>query len=87
VSDQPLGEAIRGSYGGFTPEHPERPPWLSQTPIPYEVAQTGDIAVVPLRLVGRVKLRGLEDRTPDQWAWTDPGDFVRQSWGLPPAAI
>ena len=80
----PLGEVLsRRSLDGFTPQHPDRHPWAQPTLDHVELAYTGDVVTVPLVIADRVTLHGLDHPT---WAqdWTEPGDWLPQSWGVAP---
>lgn len=80
----PLDEVIATNPGGFAPEHPEQPPWLQRSDREVQVAQTGDVVVVPLRLAGRVRVQGLDHAIADEIDEL-PEDHTLQSWGLPAA--
>ena len=87
---EPLDQVLTRAWGDFTPKRPGRAPWHQPSHLPVEVAYTGNVAVVPLEIADRVRLRnvgrpsGLRDDTGA--LRLDPGGLGRiLAVGEPPA--
>jgi hypothetical protein len=84
MTDRPLSDVILQAPEDFTPAHPRRAPWHQPTIRRYQLASTGNVAVVPLE-VARVCLRRLGRPSWEQ-DWLEPADWTRAGWGVAPAA-
>lgn len=75
-----LDRVLARSYRDFTPTRPDRPPWLPQdVSVTYDLAYTGVVAVVPLKVADRVALHGLDRPSWDEDG-VEPGDWTRAGW-------
>jgi hypothetical protein len=78
---EPLYRVLQRSWDHFTPEHPNRRPWLQPALRRVEVAYTGNVLTVPLAVADRVQLRGLGRPTNEQ-DWLEPTDWMTVGWSV-----
>jgi hypothetical protein len=78
---EPLDRVLLRTQGeDYEPEHPNRPPWLTEKPRRIEYASSGDVATVRLEAADRAQVHGLgrrERETPELWE-----DQTPESWGV-----
>jgi hypothetical protein len=85
TGERPLGEVLAQAREDFTPEHPTRRPWHQPTLRGYELASTGNVAVVNLKHADQAQLRNLGVPSWEQ-DWLEPGDWTPTGWGVAPPA-
>jgi hypothetical protein len=86
MTDRPLGEVLATNAQDFAPEHPRSRPWHQPTLRGYDLATTGNVAVVNLAVADRACLSNLDRASTDQ-DWLEPVDWMAgPGWGMPPPA-
>ena len=72
-----LADVIAYAWPDFVPERPERRPWQRSHPR-FELAHTGNVVTVPLRIADRVTLHGLDRPSFEQDEFFE--DWTREGW-------